>query len=281
MHGFIPPDRYIPYLAWPAVEAIAARGDAVVVQPVGAIEQHGPHLPLATDAAIATGVLGAALARLAPEVPVYALPPLYYGKSNEHVGFPGTVMLSANTLLDTLMEVGESVYAWGVRRLVFFNAHGGQPQVVDIAARDLRARHRDFMTFPFFVWSAARGDDDLLGARERAEGMHAGDAETSVLQVLLGDYVLRERAVAEYPPPRSARLTPEGALPYAWLTADLTRSGVIGDPTTASPEKGRRWLDLLGAGWADVFAELCAFDMDAPAARGSDAGQGPAGNDRP
>jgi len=268
MHGFIPPERYIPYLTWPAVQTLAERGDAVLVQPIGAIEQHGPHLPLATDAAIATGVLGAALSRLAPDVPVYALPPLYYGKSNEHVGFPGTIMLSAATLLDTLMEIGESVYSWGVRRLVLFNAHGGQPQVIDIAARDLRARHRDFMTFPFFAWSAARGDEDLLTPRERAEGMHAGDAETSVLLALLGDYVLAERAVAEYPPARSARLTPEGALPYAWLTADLTRSGVIGDPTTATSEKGRRWLELLGESWAGVFTELTAFDMGMPAEGG-------------
>jgi creatinine amidohydrolase len=120
------------------------------------------------------------------------------------------------------------------------------------------------MTFPFFAWSAARGDEDLLTPRERAEGMHAGDAETSVLLALLGDYVLAERAVAEYPPARSARLTPEGALPYAWLTADLTRSGVIGDPTTATSEKGRRWLELLGESWAEVFTELTVFDMGMP-----------------
>ncbi|APZ42957.1 creatininase family protein [Acidihalobacter ferrooxydans] len=263
MHGFIPAARYLPYFTWPEVQALAARDDAVLIQPVGAIEQHGHHLPLATDSAIATGVLGAALYRLEPDVPVYALPPLYYGKSNEHIGFPGTVMLGAKTLLDTLMEIGESVYGWGVRRLVFFNAHGGQPQLMDIAARDLRARHRDFMTFPFFAWSVARGDTDLLTPRERAEGMHAGDAETSVMLALLGDRVLTAQAVAEYPPARGTRLTPEGALPYAWLTADLTRSGVIGDPTTASLDKGRRWLDLLGARWAEVFLDITRFELPA------------------
>ncbi|MEJ2480599.1 MAG: hypothetical protein P8Y78_10575 [Acidihalobacter sp.] len=80
---------------------------------------------------------------------------------------------------------------------------------------------------------------------------HAG-FPASVLQALLGDYVLNELGVAGYPPVRSSCLTPEGALPYAWLTADLTRSGVIGDPTTVTPEKGRCWLELSGESWAGL-----------------------------
>ena len=263
MHGFIPPERYLPYKSWREVRALASRQDTVLVLPLGTLEQHGPHLPLATDAVISVGILGAALRRLPAEASVFALPVLHYGKSNEHEGFPGTATLSASTLLNALMEIGESVYAWGVRRLVFFNAHGGQPQVVEIAARDLRQRHSDYMLFPFFAWRTGEdlGEADLLSAKERADGMHAGDAETSIMLALLESQVHMEYAVAEYPPVTSGRLRPEGALSQAWLTQDLSRSGVIGDPTTASVEKGHLWLQRLGSTWAGVLDELSRLPL--------------------
>ena len=94
MHGPIPPERYFPYLTWTEIEAMSDRDQAVIIQPLGAIDQHGPHLPLAVDSAICTAVVGQALANLDPTLPVYSLPPLYYGKSNEHYQFPGTISLS-------------------------------------------------------------------------------------------------------------------------------------------------------------------------------------------
>ena len=114
MHGWIPPQRYLAYLTWTDIRDLPDKANTVILQPVGAIEQHGPHLPVAVDSAICTGVLGAALDRLPAEVPCFCLPPLYYGKSNEHIRFPGTVTLSAETLLRVFGEVADSVHRMGL-----------------------------------------------------------------------------------------------------------------------------------------------------------------------
>jgi len=93
MHSYIPPDRFFPYLTWTDIQQMPHPEQAVILQPIGAIEQHGPHLPLVVDAAIATAVVGKALAQLSSSIPAYALPTLSYGKSNEHWHFPGTITL--------------------------------------------------------------------------------------------------------------------------------------------------------------------------------------------
>ncbi|MEO0407509.1 MAG: creatininase family protein [Cyanobacteria bacterium P01_A01_bin.135] len=265
MHTFIPPQRFFPYLTWTDIEAMPDKANTVIVQPIGAIEQHGPHLPLAVDAAIATAVLGRALEQLEPEVPAYGLPTLHYGKSNEHWGFPGTITLSAATLGATLTEVAESLYQAGFRKLVFLNAHGGQPQVLEIVARDLHQRFSDFLVFPLFVWNAPNSAAELLTPKERAYGIHAGDAETSVLLSLLPDQVHMERAVAEYPPlAEDSLLSMEGKLPFAWTTRDLSRSGVVGDATAATQEKGDRILASVVAGWVQVLRDLHQFQQPRP-----------------
>ena len=287
MHSFIPPDRFWAYLTWPEIQALPNKENVVLLQPLGAIEQHGHHLPLMVDAVIATGVLGKALERLESEIPAYVLPTLFYGKSNEHCHFPGTVSLTATTLLQILMEVGESLYQAGFRKLVFVNGHGGQPQVVQIAARDLRQRFKDFYLFPHFVWSVLppQAYSPWLSALELAEGIHAGDAETSLMLALLPEQVRWDRAVAEYPPrwnpalpwelsehetsdhetlehqgDRSS-LSLEGACPVAWLTHDLSQTGTIGNPTTASRAKGLAMLDALAAGWAGLIGQIYAFQF--------------------
>lgn len=267
MHGFIPPRRFLPYLAWPEIEALADREQAVIIQPLGAIEQHGSHLPVVTDLAIASGVIGAALERLSPEVPAYSLAPLGYGKSDEHLHFPGTITLSVETLLHLLVEIGESVYRAGFRKLAFVNAHGGQPQVVQIAARQLRIAHPDFEIFPLFVWNVPR---DASQQQELESEIHAGDSETSLMLALLPEHVHMELARAELPPglaPNSL-LSIEGKLPFAWVTRDLSASGVIGDPTGATREKGQALLDSLAAGWVRVLTEIHAFRQPAASRRG-------------
>jgi len=238
----------------------------VIIQPIGAIEQHGPHLPLVVDAAISLGVLGEALKQLEVAIPAYALPPLYYGKSNEHWHFPGTITLSAQTLMAVLMEVATSVYRAGFRKLVLMNSHGGQPQILEIVARDLHQQYEDFMVFPLFTWRVPNVTAALLDVRELEQGIHAGDAETSLMLALLPDQVRLDRAVAEYPPELApdSLLSLEGKLPFAWTTRDVSRSGVIGDPTTATSTKGDRILASLAAGWTQVLRDIHQFRQPSP-----------------
>jgi creatinine amidohydrolase len=261
MHSYIPPARFFPYLTWTDVEAMPDKSNVVIIQPVGAIEQHGPHLPLVVDAAIATAVLGQALEKLEPEIPAYALPTLCYGKSNEHWHFPGTITLSATTLMTTLIEVAESLYRAGFRKLVLMNAHGGQPQVIEIVARDLHQKYDDFMVFPLFTWRVPHNAGEFLSTKEKELGIHAGDAETSVLLSILPDQVKMDAAVCEYPQqlPEASLLSMEGKLPFAWTTRDLSRSGVIGDATVATREKGDRIMESVSDGWVKVIRDVYRF----------------------
>ena len=261
MHGFIPPQRYFPYLSWRHVEQMPDKENVVIIQPVGAIEQHGPHLPVAVDAAISLGVLGKALEQLDSTIPAYALPCLYYGKSNEHAGFPGTISLSANTLLAVITEMALSLYASGFRKLVLMNSHGGQPQIMEIAARDLHQQHQDFAVFPLFTWRVPHNAGELLTPQEREYGIHAGDAETSIMLALLPQQVDMSQAVQEYPQglPQDSLLDMEGNLPFAWLTKELSQSGVMGDATVATKEKGDRILKSVANGWVRVIEDVYKF----------------------
>ncbi|MBA3923214.1 MAG: creatininase family protein [Nostocaceae cyanobacterium] len=266
MHSFIPPQRFFPYLTWTDIQAMPNKQNVVLIQPVGAIEQHGPHLPLIVDAAIGVAVLGQALEKLDSTIPAYALPPLYYGKSNEHWHFPGTITLSVETLLATLTEVAESIYRAGFRKLVLMNSHGGQPQVMEIVARDLHVKYADFLVFPLFTWRVPNITGELLTAKEKQLGIHAGDAETSLMLAILPDQVKMSAAIAEYPPtqPAGSLLSMEGKLPFAWVTQDLSRSGVLGDPTVATKEKGDRILKSLSTGWVEVITEIYNFQQPQP-----------------
>jgi creatinine amidohydrolase len=261
MHGFIPSDRYFPYLTWSDIQSMPDKENAVIIQPIGAIEQHGLHLPIVVDSAIATGVLGKALEKLDNSIPAYALPCFYYGKSNEHWHFPGTITLSAQTLLSILMDIANSLYRSGFRKLVFINGHGGQPQVLEIAARDIHQKYHDFLVFPLFVWNVPNLAGELLTEKELKYGIHAGDAETSLLLSLLPEQVKMSQAVKEYPHnlPENSLLSMEGKLPFAWLTHELTQSGVMGDATVATKEKGDRLLESLANGWVRAIEDVYKF----------------------
>ncbi len=257
MHNFIPPERFFPYLTWQEIATMPDKENVVIIQPVGSIEQHGPHLPIIVDSAIAVGVLGKALSQLEANIPAYALPCLYYGKSNEHWHFPGTITLKAETLLAVLKEMADSIYRAGFRKLVLMNAHGGQPQIMEIAARDIHQEYQDFLVFPLFTWRVPNISKELFTPQELEYGIHAGDAETSILLSLLPNQVQMDKAVKEYPQglPQDSLLSMEGKLPFAWLTRELTKSGVMGDATAASKEKGDRLLASVADGWVQVIKE--------------------------
>ncbi len=261
MHSYIPPERFFAYLTWTEIEAMPDRANTVIVQPVAAIEQHGPHLPLVVDAAIGTAVIGQAMAKLDPGIPAYVLPTQCYGKSNEHWHFPGTIALTAQTLISVLSEVAESIYRAGFRKLVFSNSHGGQPQVLEIVARDLHQKYEDFLLFPISVWRVPHEGAELFTATEREFGIHAGDGETSIMLHILKDQVRMDRAVREYPQqlPQDSLLTMEGQMPFAWVTRDLTQSGVLGDATVATATKGKVLVESMAEGWVRLLTDIHHF----------------------
>ena len=232
-----------------------------MVWPFGAFEQHGPQLPLGTDALFADAVLDAVLEQLEPELPIWRLPLQSFGFSPEHASFTGTITLPAELVISQITAVGAQLAAAGFQRLVLFNGHGGQIALLQVAARQLRAAHPSMAVLPCFLWSGPPGVADLLPEPERSQGLHAGQAETSLMLHLAPDQVGPERLVdglLPAPPPPGWSL--EGAVPEAWLTADLSRSGVIGDARAATAELGQALFTQLVAGWRDLLQNLVMSD---------------------
>ncbi|MBP7566575.1 MAG: creatininase family protein [Burkholderiaceae bacterium] len=260
LHGYIPPHRFLPYLSWPEIAALPDRENTVIVLPCGAIEQHGPHLPCSVDTVISSGVIGEALKRLPAAVRAFALPPISYGKSEEHLHFPGTMTLTGTTLLSTVIEIGESVYRSGFRKLVFANGHGGQPQVLEMAARELRLRHGDFVIVPFGVSRLPNASGKQVSEKEKRLSMHAGHSETALMLALAPDTVHMDKAEPWYPPEFPIKLlSPDGRPACAWTARDFGPSGVIGDPTSATKEQGEEILSTLADSWVQALTELYAL----------------------
>ena len=257
IHGFSPPHRFLPYLSWTEIDALPDRENTVIVLPVGAIEQHGPHLPCSVDSVISAGVMGKALERLPAAIRAYGLPPITYGKSDEHLHFPGTMTISGPTLLAQVTEIGESVYRSGFRKLLLANGHGGQPQVLEMAARELRLRHGDFVIVPHGVSRVANASGKYISEQERRQAMHAGHAETALMMALAPDTVHMERAVANFPPVFPSKiLSADGRPACAWTARDFGPSGVIGDPFNATPAQGKEILDTLADSWVQALTDL-------------------------
>jgi creatinine amidohydrolase len=239
---WIPDSRNFAYLNWKQADALP-RESTLLLLPTAAIEQHGPHLPLATDTLINNLLLGRALEKLAPELPVYALPPVQYGKSNEHLGFPGTLSVTASTFMAVLHDLGASISSAGFKKLVLYNTHGGNTSLIDVMARDLRA---EFGLRTFALHGSGGIPFEGLDPQERAYGFHAGEVETAFLLASVPNLVDRSAYTVNYIAhvEKPELLRPENApAVFSWLTGDIASSGVLGDPRQATPEKGARWIE--------------------------------------
>ena len=249
--------RRLEQLAWPQLVQAAAQPGSTVVWPFGAFEQHGPQLPLGTDALFADRLLDAVLAGLAPELPIWRLPPQSLGFSPEHLGFKGSLSLPAELLIHQIEVIGSQLADAGFQRLVLFNGHGGQIALLQVAARQLRASRPELAVLPCFLWSGPEGIGELIPEPERSQGLHAGLAETSLMLQLAPELVGAERPVdglLQEPPPPGWSL--EGAVPEAWLTSDLSSTGVVGDSRGASAELGAALEERLVSGWQALLTAL-------------------------
>jgi creatinine amidohydrolase len=232
--------RLLAELSGPAV-ASTLTSDSVIVVPIGAVEHHGAHLPLITDALLAESIASAAVERGASAgLDLWQLPTLSYGKSDEHYWAPGTMWLRWETLIPTLVDIGRSVANTPARRIVFMNGHGGNTALLQVANRELR-RLFGLMTFTMGAGyvragSGRNGEPDELGF-----GIHGGHSETSLVMHLRPDLVdisLAERHVPEHMVPLEFIGFNGYPVTFGWLSNDFDDSGVIGDPTGASAEAG-------------------------------------------
>lgn len=243
-----------------------AKRDPVAVLPIGATEQHGPHLPLSVDTDINRGLVQATAGILAEgDLPVLFLPTMPIGKSTEHLDFPGSLSFSTQTLIAMWMEIGECVVNSGIRRLVFFNSHGGQMAPMDIVARDLRVKH-ELLTFSC-NWFGLGLPEGLISTHENTYGIHAGELETSMMLHLHGDKCRMDKAQdfksqIEHlnTTTRHLGLGPGGKI--GWKAGDLNADGACGNAAAGTRETGQQAIDYVAAEFAQMLGEVHAFDMD-------------------
>ncbi len=238
----------------------------IAVLPVAATEQHGPHLPLSVDSVLADGIVAASLPHLAPELSVLFLPTQAVGLSPEHARFPGTLTLRAETVLRLWTDIGESVAAAGVRKLLLFNSHGGQVSVMDLVARDLRARLNllvyscSWFNLPL---NDAQGQDlnALFSAEEHRFGIHGGEIETSMMLALAPQRVQMDQArhFASTAQARAQQFPILGngrSAKLGWQTQDYHPAGAVGHAAAATASKGEMLVQAAGRSLAQLLAEL-------------------------
>jgi creatinine amidohydrolase len=238
----------------------------VAVLPLGATEQHGPHLPLAVDHALVDGIVSAALPQLPEQLPVLVLPTQTIGYSPEHAAFAGTLTMPWETVLATWIAIGEGVARAGVRKLLLFNAHGGQVSLMDIAARELRAR--GLIVYSCSWWNLPLGDavKDLFTAQEHRFGVHGGEIETSLMLALRADSVAMEHAqdFGSTSKDRAARYPILGngtTAKLGWHMQDYNPQGAAGNARAATAEKGRAVLEAAARQLALLLQELSQLPL--------------------
>jgi len=248
-------------------EALAGmdRERLIAVLPVAATEQHGPHMPISTDTATIDGVVRAAIPKLPDDLPVLFLPTAAFGKSNEHSRYPGTITLSATTLISLWMDIGASVARSGLKKLVLFNSHGGQMSVMDIVTRDLREKHGLLVVAS--NWYTLGLPAGMFEAHELHHGIHAGDLETSVMLALAPQDVRMDRAehfhsLTERLEAENRYLSIQPRAKVGWQTQDLNPLGACGDATRASAEKGHAVLDFVSSRFVELLQEVDRYPLD-------------------
>jgi creatinine amidohydrolase len=243
-------------LSSPELRALLSETDEVII-PVGATEQHGPHLPLCTDSINIQAVAEDA-ARIER---VLVAPTVVYGVSDNHLAFSGTISVRPQTLSALLVDVGTSLLRHGFRRLLLLNGHGGNYDAMSIAANKLRKSHPDALIaltdVVSFIYDGYEPASKII--------YHADEGETAHTLAVAPDLVRMDRAVKEVSPSFNdyyqryyvpgGEMT--GRVSYGVPPTDsLSSTGVMGDPTLATREAGEQMHAVAVAGLRGIVQDL-------------------------
>lgn len=245
---------FISYGHLNQTDSVAANSIAIV--PLAAMETHGPHLPFATDGLIVEGLLDRAAELDTTKTPIYCLPSLWLGASSEHADRAGTLSVEPELLIAHIVSIGEGLALSGVRRVLLFNAHGGNIALGNIAALKLRTEFD--MLAASVHWLDFGLPEALTPPSSVQEDVHGGWIETSILLHLAPDLVKRDAAAANPPFPPAASLFPKGPVNWGWKIDDLAHGGWIGRPDLADAALGAAMVDHAAGRLCDVLADLAA-----------------------
>ncbi len=238
--------------------------DCIAVLPLGAHEQHGPHLPFETDTLIVEGIVSRLARKLPKDLPVTFLPAEPVGYSIEHMDVAGTRSLAYQDAVERWLAIAADLSGKGVRKLVMLNAHGGNSPLMTIVATEARVRFG--MLAVATSWTRYGLPEGVISPEEKAIGIHGGEIETSVMLALCPERV--DMAKAEDFPSRQSdyarrftHLRAYGPHAFGWKMADLNRQGVTGNAKAATAEKGEKLIDHAVAGLIALLRDVQAFDV--------------------
>jgi creatinine amidohydrolase/Fe(II)-dependent formamide hydrolase-like protein len=245
-------------MSW--VEAREAfKRSEVALLPVGSVEQHGPHLPLDTDLFDAQRMCAEVAERAAAPKPL-VLPAVPYGVAYHHKDFPGTIWVEPNTLASLIYDIGKSLAHHGIRKLVVVNGHGGNVPALNFAAQRLNHDLGMFVCVDTGDTAAA----EAAALVETPNDVHAGEEETSTSLALRPHLVRMDLAKRSVPRFASRYLdyTQRNKVEWHVRTVAISSSGVLGDPTKASREKGEKLWKTMVDNLVEFVEELQKLDLD-------------------
>lgn len=236
----------------------------VAILPIASTEQHGPHLPIATDVAIANGMLAEYRRQKPADLRTLVLPTQEIGKANEHIYGPGTLSFGAELLIQAWTAIGQKVSEAGVRKMVIVNSHGGNLDVMSIVAREMRVRFQ--MAVVSTQWTRFGYPEGLVSEHEQKFGIHGGDVETSLMLHFRPDLVRMDKAEnfvskAEEMKAHSRFLGPLPPHSLAWIAHDLNPHGVVGDATKGTAERGAIICCHQIAGFVELVQDLVGWPL--------------------
>ena len=245
-------------LTWPEAERRLKKVD-IALLPVGAIEQHGPHLPLDTDAFDAN-YLAQRVAQACSEPKPLVLPVIPYGVSYHHDEFKGTISISNDTLSRLVYEIGMNAARNGIEKLVIINGHGGNGPALNFAAQRVNEDGHIFVC----VDTGETSDVDINDITETPNDVHAGEIETSTALAVRPHLVKMDKASKLIPQfsSRYLNFTSKRAVLWYAYTKKISQNGVMGDPTIASAEKGRKIWKIMIAHLVALVEDLKSLTLD-------------------
>ena len=245
-----------------------SKDHTIAVLPVAATEQHGPHLSVSVDTDLLEGVIQTALLHLKADSHVLILPTQSIGFSPEHSSFAGTLSLSSRTLIQVWTEIGESVAATGIRKLVILNSHGGQVGLMDVVARDLRSR-LNMCVYSVSWFNLPLGEDveQLFTPHEYRFGIHAGQIETAMMLALKPERVRKQLAenFSSASEQRSKMFEILGngkSAKLGWRIQDYNPKGAVGNAAAATAEQGHQVIKAAGVALAKLLTEIEHLELN-------------------